>query len=147
MAEVGGVAERLVPVASAEVLSLLAMVQVGRVGFLHRGLPAIQVVAHVVDGGEVVFRSHGRPPVVPPDRARGAVVVYEADDIDPVALTGWQVSVTGAAEIVRRPRQVAWLDEMLPRWPPGNDGGMLVRLVPGLLSGYRFAGPDEHPAG
>ncbi len=133
------------PLGGPEVLAFLAMVRVGRVGFLDRGLPAIQVAFHVVDGAEVVFRCHGRPPVVPPDRAGGAVLVYETDDIDTEAFTGWRVSVTGPAEVVRRPRQVARLDELVPRWPGG--GGMLVRLVPAVLSGYRFTKPGEHPAG
>ena len=136
----------LIPVAGAQVLRLLATVPVGRVGFLERGLPAIQVVPHVVDVDEVVFRCHARPPVVPPGQAGGAMLAYEADDLDPMALTGWRVTVTGLAEVVRRPRQVARLDEMLPPWPPGSEGGMLVRLRPQLLSGYRF-GPAERRAG
>lgn len=138
---------RLAPIGSAEALGLLAAVHVGRVGYSHRSLPAIQLVSHVIDGGDVVFRSHGRPPVIVPARAGSVVLVYEADDIDPETFTGWRVTVTGSADLLRDPREAARLDRLLPPWPVGNDTGQLVRLLPGMISGYRFLGPRGRSPG
>lgn len=140
-ASVGG--QVLAPVSSSEVLALLSAVRVGRVGYTHRAMPAIQMVSHVVDLGDIVFRSHGRPPVIPPGHAGPVVLAYEADDVDLEAFTGWRVTVTGAAKLVRQPREIARLDGLLPPWPAGEGGGLLVRLHPGMLSGYRFLGPGN----
>jgi len=53
-----------VPVASGEVLRLLATVRAGRVAYVDQALPGIQVATHVVDGGAVIIRSQGRSPVI-----------------------------------------------------------------------------------
>jgi Pyridoxamine 5'-phosphate oxidase len=128
---------RLVALSAAEVLRLLADARLGRVAYSDRGLPGVQVVSHVVDRGDVVFRCHGQPPVIAPGRGY-VVLAYEADAVDPGTLTGWRVTVTGSAALVRRGNEVARLDGLLPSWPAGADGGHLVRLHPGVLSGYRF---------
>jgi hypothetical protein len=133
----------LAPVSSSEVLGLLSMVRVGRVAYSYRALPGIQVVSHVIDLGDIVFRSHGRPPVIPPGRAGPVVLAYEADDVDPQTFTGWRATVTGVANLIRSPREVARLDGLLPPWPVAGGGGLLVRLHPGTLSGYRFMGPGK----
>ena len=136
----------LTPVSSSEVLGLLSTVRVGRVAFSHRALPGIQVVSHVIDVGDIVFRSHGRPPVIPPGRAGPVVLAYEADDVDPQTFTGWRATVTGVAKMIRSPREVAHLDGLLPAWPVAGGSGLLVRLHPGTLSGYRFQGPGKRSA-
>jgi Pyridoxamine 5'-phosphate oxidase len=136
---------RLAPIGSGEALGLLATVHVGRVGYSHRSLPAIQVVSHVIDGGDIVFRCHGRPPVISPARPGSVVLAYEADDIDPETFTGWRVTATGSAGLVRDPREAVRLDRLLPPWPVGNDTGQLIRLHPGMMSGYRFLGPRGRP--
>jgi hypothetical protein len=128
---------RLAALGGAEVLRLLAGARLGRVAYSDRGLPGVQVVSHVADRGDVVFRCHGQPPVIPPGRGY-VVLAYEADAVDPVTLTGWRVTVTGSAALVRRGGEVARLDGLLPPWPAGEDGGQLVRLHPAVLSGYRF---------
>jgi hypothetical protein len=138
---------RLAPVSSSEVLRLLSTVQMGRVGYTHRALPGIQLVSHVIDLDDIVFRSHGRPPVVPPDRAGPVVLAYEADAVDPESFTGWRVTVSGVAKLVRRPRELARLNRLLPPWPVGGGGGLLVRLHPGILNGYRFLGPASRLPG
>jgi hypothetical protein len=121
-------------------LNLLATVRVGRVAFSYRALPAVQLVTHVIDHGDIVFRCHGRPPVIPPVRAGNVVLAYEADDIDPGTFAGWRVTVTGSAGLVRDPAEVAHYRSVLPPWPPGNGAGQFIRLHPGLMSGYRFLG-------
>jgi hypothetical protein len=134
---------RLVPVGSSEVLSLLATVRVGRVAFSYRALPAVQLVSHVIDGGDIVFRSHGRPPVIAPAHSGNVVLAYEADVIDPRTFAGWRVTVTGSAGLVRDPGEAAHYRSVLPSWPAGNGAGQFIRLHPGLMSGYRFLGPGD----
>ena len=131
----------LVPVASGEVLSLLATVRVGRVAYVDGALPGIQVAAHVVDGGAVMIRSQGRSPVISPGSAGEAVVAYEAGVVDPETLGGWSVTVTGRAVLVCDGEEVARYDGVLPRWPGGGGGGQLIRVCPGRVGGYRVVEP------
>ena len=134
----------LVPVASGEVLSLLATVRVGRVAYVDRALPGIQVATHVVDGGVVMIRSRGRSPVISPVWAGEAVLAYEAGVVDPETLGGWSVTVTGSAALVCDGAEVARYDRVLPRWPGGGGGGgggQLIRLHPGRVGGYRVVEP------
>ncbi|HEY2269910.1 MAG TPA: pyridoxamine 5'-phosphate oxidase family protein [Streptosporangiaceae bacterium] len=133
----------LAPLRGPEVLGLLSMVRLGRVAYSHRALPAVQIVSHVIDQGDIVFRCHGKPPVIPPGQGGPVVLAYEADDVDPEKFTGWRVTVTGLAKLVRRPQEVARLNGLLPPWPVNGGGCRLVRLHPGMLSGYRFLGPGK----
>jgi hypothetical protein len=132
---------RLIPVSSCDVLGLLATVRVGRIAYRDRALPGIQVVSHVIDGGDIIIRSHGRPPVVPPTVAGNVVLAYEADVIDPETFAGWRVTVTGNAGLIRDPGDVARYHRVLPLWPVAVGTGQLIRLHPGLMGGYRFLGP------
>ncbi len=131
----------LVPVASGEVLRLLATVRAGRVAYVDGALPGIQVAAHVVDGGAVIIRSQGRSPVISPGGAGEAVVAYEAGAVDPETLGGWSVTVTGRAALVCDGEEVARYDRVLPRWPGGGGGGQLIRVCPGRVGGYRVVEP------
>jgi hypothetical protein len=134
---------RLVPVGSSEVLSLLATMRVGRIAFSYRNLPAVQLVSHVIDGGDIVIRSHGRPPVISPVCTGNVVLAYEADVIDAGTFTGWSVTVTGSAALIRDPGEIAHYQSLLPPWPVGNGSGQFIRLHPGLMGGYRFLGPGD----
>ena len=128
------------PVTSAEALRLLATVHVGRVAYSYRALPGIQAVSHLIDHGDIIFRSHGRPPVISPTRAGTVVLAYESDAIDPETFSGWRVTVTGNADLIRDPDDIARYHSALPAWPISNSIGQLIRLHPGLMSGYHFLG-------
>jgi len=131
----------LVPVASGEVLRLLATVRAGRVAYVDQALPGIQVATHVVDGGEVIIRSQGRSPVISPVSAGEVVLAYEAGAVDPRTLRGWSVTVTGSAALVGDVEEMARYDRVLPRWPGSGGGGQLIRVCPGRVSGYRVVEP------
>ena len=128
---------------SAEALRLLAAVHVGRVAYTYRALPGIQAVSHLIDHGDVIIRSHGRPPVISPAQAGIVVLAYEADAIDPDTFSGWRVTVTGNAALIRDADEVARYHQALPTWPIINGTGQLIRLHPGLMNGYRFPGLDH----
>lgn len=79
-----------------ESLRLLATAAVGRVVFTMRGLPAVQPVSFIlVDDGVLI----GATPTLTA-AVRDAIVVLQADDIDPASHTGWSVTVTGRAQDV-----------------------------------------------
>jgi uncharacterized protein len=74
-------------------LALLATVPIGRVVHTHRALPAITPVTFVLDGEDVAIRPAGPLAVA----VGGAVVAFEADNVDPDTGAGWAVTVVGPA--------------------------------------------------
>lgn len=120
----------------AEALSLLASVPLGRILFTDRALPAIRLVSHLVEDGDLIIRNDYDVTIVSGDdtRTRGTVVAYEADDVDPVTRAGWSVVVTGTAVRVTHPADVAAYQRVL--WPPA---GQLIRVHAGIVTGHRFA--------
>jgi hypothetical protein len=130
----------------ADALDLLASVSYGRVVFTLRALPAIRPVNHVVDDGEIVIRTRrltGLSTALA-DHADGAldqapdlVVAYEADDLDPVARTGWSVVVTGIATMITDPVRLARVSERLQPWV---DSAMdtAIAIAPEIVTGMRL---------
>jgi nitroimidazol reductase NimA-like FMN-containing flavoprotein (pyridoxamine 5'-phosphate oxidase superfamily) len=93
---------------------LLAGVSLGRIVFTQHAMPAIRPVNHIVDDRSVVIRSHlGAAIVSRAAEQDGAVVCYEADDINPVRHTGWSVIATGMARLVRDPAVIARYEQVL----------------------------------
>src|SRR3954466_6782986 len=83
---------RSVELDSAEALRLLGSVSLGRVVFTLHALPTVRPVNHVLDGGDIVIRTHeGTALTSLTQRADGpgVVVAYEADDIDAATRLGW----------------------------------------------------------
>ena len=136
---------RLVPVTTAQALGLLATVHLGRIAYIDRALPSIQAVSHMIEHGDLIIRSHGRPPIISPARTDNAVLAYEADAIDPETFFGWRVTVTGQAGLIREPDEVARYQHTLPPWPVGSGAGQFIRLRPSIVTGYRFLGPENQP--
>lgn len=127
----GGVSRRLAELTRPESLRLLGGAPFGRIVYTIRALPAIVPVRHLVDNGMVVVRTH-----VGADCA-GAVVAFQADDIDPVAESGWSVTVTGVA------RRVLDTDETLryeAALTPFVDMPHveIIRIYPEIVSGYEL---------
>lgn len=92
----------------AECWRLLSDRRLGRIGFTaHSGRPVIVPVNYTVADQRIVVRS-GRGPKL--DAAgRGDLVAFEVDDIDLQTQTGWSVAITGRAEWLREPREIAKL--------------------------------------
>ncbi|MFH8447722.1 pyridoxamine 5'-phosphate oxidase family protein [Streptomyces fungicidicus] len=82
-----------------ECLRLMARVPVGRIVFTRRALPAVLPVNFRLDAdGAVLLRTAADSELV--RAVDGAVVAFEADDIDPARQAGWSVVVTGPARVV-----------------------------------------------
>lgn len=67
------------------------------------------------------------------------MVAYEADTIDPDSHLGWSVVVTGVAQLVREPEQVARYQRMLRPWVAG-EMDQVIRISPELVTGFRLDG-------
>lgn len=127
----------------ADCLELLGSVSLGRVVYTEKALPAIRPVNHVLDGDAVIMRSHlGGGLASAVGAARGVVVAYEADAIDPVEHLGWSVVVTGVARLVADSREVARYEGLLRPWV---DIAMdcVIRIEPRLVTGYRLVEAAE----
>lgn len=127
---------RTVPLDEAEALRLLGTVSIGRLAFTRKALPAIRPVNHLVDGGVVVIRSHDGAAVVPAPLPQ-AVVAYQADQLDPVARTGWSVIVTGIARRLRDPERVEHYRQRVRAWV-ADDLDQVFTIEPNIITGVRL---------
>jgi len=117
-------------------LTLLASVPVGRIVYTRRALPAVELVTFALDGGDIVIRT---------DRAgklaaatRGAVVAFEADQLDPAGQSGWSVTAIGPSSEVTDPDELARLRAIgLKPWAPGARDHF-IRISPVMLNGRRL---------
>lgn len=135
---------RLVALSRQDSLRRLAAVSFGRVVFTRRALPAIRPINHVVADGAVIVRTDLG---AGPGSARGMVVAYEADDINPQDHLGWSVIVTGHATVVWDRDEVARYKRLLRPWVNGTPNE-IIRIEPELVTGYQLTQADnDHPAG
>ena len=130
---------RMVELSADDALKLLAGVSIGRIVFSARALPTVRPVNHVVDNGYIVIRTHAGSAILGP-AGSGAVVAYEADELDQETHTGWSVIVTGTATLVDDPEEQARYRMMLSPWV-GAAMDYVVRISTDLITGYRLV-PD-----
>lgn len=129
---------RLTELSRAESMRLLASVPIGRVVFTQHALPAVRPVNHLVEGDDVVIRTHpGAAIVSAADPAAGVIVAYEADEISVAARTGWSVIVTGVARLVDDAGDTSRYDAVLQPWAAG-DMTQIIRISTDIVSGYRL---------
>jgi hypothetical protein len=139
-------ARRRIDLDRAEALSLLGSVSLGRLVFTRQALPTVRPVNHIVDGGDIVIRTHEGAALTWHARHAGdagVVVAYEADVIDPVTHTGWSVVVTGYARLVTDPDELAWIQGRLEPWVPQPEMDHAVRIRPEMVTGVLLTGADE----
>ena len=118
-----------------ECLRLLRTVSLGRIGISAGALPTILPINFRVEGERILFRTGVGTKL---DAAtRGAVVAFEADDIDPMYHSGWSVVVTGVAREVEDPDDRAVYTT--PRWAPASSE-RLVEVSIEEISGRRLDG-------
>ncbi|MCM3300478.1 pyridoxamine 5'-phosphate oxidase family protein [Streptomyces pseudogriseolus] len=122
-----------------ECLRLMAKVPVGRIVFTRRALPAVLPVNFSLDDeGAVLLRISAAGDLV---RAiDGAVVAFEADDVDAATHSGWSVVVTGSAAVVTDPAEHERLARTGPvSWVPAPQE-VFVRIAPELVTGRELIG-------
>jgi Pyridoxamine 5'-phosphate oxidase len=122
-----------------ECWDLLRGTSLGRVVFTMRAMPAIRPVNHLVDGHTIVIRSHLGSAIAGHASSDGAVVCYEADDIDPVRHTGWSVIATGMARLVTDPGVISRYQQRLEPWV-SRPMDQVIAITPETITGIRLAG-------
>ncbi|MFI1354449.1 pyridoxamine 5'-phosphate oxidase family protein [Streptomyces sp. NPDC020898] len=122
-----------------ECLRLLAKVPVGRIVHTRGALPAVLPVNFSLDhDGSVLLRTSAASELV---RAiDGAVVAFEADEVDSATHSGWSVVVTGGATVVTDLAEQERLTRTGPRsWVPSPQE-VFVRIAPELVTGRELVG-------
>jgi len=94
-------------------------------------------VNHLLDGEDIVIRTHPGGIIAPAGSACGVVVAYEADAIDPGTGLGWSVIVTGIARQVTGHDEAARYKQLLQPWVAG-DMSQVIRISPEIVTGYRL---------
>lgn len=119
-----------------ECLRLLAESSLGRLGLTSGALPTVLPVNFALDDDRIVVRTDRGSKL--DAAARNEVVAFEADDFDPLWHSGWSVVVTGVAEEVTDPTEVARLKVApVSRWAP-HGGGRLIAIATDRISGRRL---------
>jgi nitroimidazol reductase NimA-like FMN-containing flavoprotein (pyridoxamine 5'-phosphate oxidase superfamily) len=128
----------------AECMRLLGSKQVGRIGFAIWGGPEVLPVNYVLDGDAVVFATGAGSKLSAVVRSP---VVFEVDDTDDAARSGWSVVVHGIAQEVTAADSGA-LERVralpLEPWAAGRKP-YYVRVTPRFVSGRRVGGGEERP--
>jgi uncharacterized protein len=117
-------------------LTLLASVPVGRIIYTRRALPAVELVTFAFDEGDIVIRTDPGGKLAA--ATRGAVVAFEADQLDPAGQSGWSVTAIGPSSAVTDPGDLARLQTIgLTSWAPG-ERDHFIRISPVMLNGRRL---------
>jgi hypothetical protein len=115
-------------------LRLLGSVRFGRVVFVRHALPTIRPVNHIVDQDDVViYANHSIVPL----HADREVIAYEADTIDHDTQLGWCVILTGTAEAITDPDDIARYEQLIDPWLPGARH-RIIRLHPDIVTGIEL---------
>jgi nitroimidazol reductase NimA-like FMN-containing flavoprotein (pyridoxamine 5'-phosphate oxidase superfamily) len=120
----------------AECLELLRTVTVGRIAFTERGLPAIQPVNFTVNGSNVIIRTSSGGKLAA--AVTGAMVAFEADEVDAATRSGWSVVVLGHASLIHDIDQLVALSgpDSHP-WVPGRTN-YVIRIKSERITGRRI---------
>jgi Pyridoxamine 5'-phosphate oxidase len=120
-----------------ECLRLLGSVAFGRIVFTARALPAVQPVAHLVAGAQIIIRARLGAAISSAVHGSGTIVAYQADLIDPVGRAGWSVVIVGRAHRVTSEAQAARYRQSLPPWI-GGEMDEVIAIEADLVSGFRI---------
>lgn len=107
----------------------------GRVGFVRDGEVSVLPVNATVSRNRVVFRTAvGTSLAAAGD---GSTVVFEADDTDRVAESGWSVVVRGRLwDVTERPETKSWSEQLVRPWAPSSRDIWMV-IEPSSITGRR----------
>jgi hypothetical protein len=126
-----------------ECLKLMASVPVGRVIYTRRALPAVDLVNFALDQGDIVIRTDRGGQLA---AARGAVVAFEADCLDPAHHIGWSVTAIGPSRGVTDPGEIGRLQEIgLSSWAPDLPEHF-IRISPVMLTGRHLCADGQKSA-
>ena len=126
-----------------ECLTLMASVPVGRIIYTRRALPAVDLVNFALDHGDIVIRTDRSGKLAA--ATRGAVVAFEADQLELAGQTGWSVTAIGPSREVTDPDDLARLETIgLRSWAPGARDHF-IRISPVMLNGRHLRADSTQP--
>lgn len=119
-----------------ECLELLRTVTMGRIAFTEGALPAIHPVNFTVDASNVIIWTSGGGKLAA--AVTGAMVAFEADEVDAVTRSGWSVVVLGHASLIRDIDELVALAVPDRRpWAPGRSNHV-IRIKSERITGRRI---------
>jgi nitroimidazol reductase NimA-like FMN-containing flavoprotein (pyridoxamine 5'-phosphate oxidase superfamily) len=129
----------------AEAIALLETQEVGRLVYTRRALPAVMPVNFAVRGGDILIWTGSSSSLG--QAVRGAVVAFQADELDRATRSGWSVTVTGIVGLVSDETELtrARVDGPEP-WAPGIKDHLIripLTIVTGRWLGPGRLGPDH----
>ncbi|MGW2700075.1 pyridoxamine 5'-phosphate oxidase family protein [Streptomyces sp. NPDC001340] len=127
-----------------ECLRLMAKAPVGRIVYTRQALPAVSPVSFSLEAdGAVVVRTCEASDLV--RAVDGAVVAFEADDVDTARRSGWSVVITGAATVVTDPAEHEDLARTGPvSWATASKE-VFIRIEPELVTGREMVSSAAEP--
>lgn len=120
-----------------EALRRLASVPLGRIVFTRQALPAVRPVNHLVVDGDVIIRSSEGTILSSEVAPAGAVVAFEADELDGAERLGWSVIITGMARLVTDPQDIERFQARLRPWVAGTMD-QVIRIRPEIVTGFEL---------
>jgi nitroimidazol reductase NimA-like FMN-containing flavoprotein (pyridoxamine 5'-phosphate oxidase superfamily) len=128
--------ELLEPVDTASCLRLLQATEVGRLAVVVDGRPRIVVLNHLLDGGDVLFRTRADSMLAGLTQGRAVHAAYEVDSAFPVLRSGWSVIASGLLGRESDPDAVEKARAKIDAWARGERDTVL-RLAIDDLGGRR----------
>lgn len=126
-----------------ECLQLARRCAIGRLAVVVDGQPLVFPVNFTFDDDALVLRTGEGTKLC---GARERLVAFECDDIDRMSHTGWSVLITGRADEVREPAEVARLEQLpIGPWCPGPTQ-IWLRIRPRTITGRRILPHGSHPS-
>jgi hypothetical protein len=120
-----------------ECLRLVGQVPLGRIVYTRQALPAVELVNFTLDDGEIVIRTDSSGKLAA--ATRGAVVAFEADNVDIATHVGWSVTIVGYSRAVTDGTDIRRLEQAgLSPWAPGKRDHF-IRISPQIVTGRRIA--------
>ena len=120
-----------------ECLRLMASVPVGRIIYTRQALPAVELVNFAIDRGDIIVRTDHSGKLAA--AARGTVVAFETDHLDPACQAGWSVTAIGQSHEVTDAGEISRLEQIgLRSWAPG-EREHFIRISPVILNGRQLS--------
>jgi len=128
--------ELLEPVDTASCLRLLRATEVGRLAVVVDDRPRIVVLNHLLDGGDVLFRTREDSMLAGLTAGRAVHAAYEVDSAFPVLRSGWSVIASGLLSRDSDPDAVERARAKIEAWAQGERDTVL-RLTIDEVGGRR----------
>jgi hypothetical protein len=120
-----------------ECLRLVGQVPLGRIVYTRQAMPAVELVNFTLDDGDIVIRTDASGKLAA--ATRGAVVAFEADNVDIITHAGWSVTIVGYSRAVTDGADIRHLEDVgLVPWAPGRRDHF-IRISAEIVNGRRLA--------